>query len=96
LVELPWQTLLAVLTFITWYYPVGMHKNAEWTDTVNERSGLMFLLIWSFYMFASTFTMMVIAGIETAELGGNIANLLFTLTLIFCGYVIVIELERRD
>jgi ATP-binding cassette, subfamily G (WHITE), member 2, PDR len=64
-----------------------MYKNAEWTDTVNERSGLMFLLIWIFYMFTSTFTMMIIAGIETAELGGNLANLMFMLTLIFCGYV---------
>ena len=28
---------------------------------------------------------MVIAGVSTAENGGNIANLMFTLTLIFCG-----------
>lgn len=45
----------------------------------------MFLLIWAFLMFASTFTHMIIAGIETAETAGNIANLLFSLTLIFCG-----------
>jgi hypothetical protein len=29
---------------------------------------------------------MVIAGIEVAETGGTIANLMFSLTLIFCGY----------
>lgn len=106
LVELPWQSLLAVLTFVTWYYPMGMYKNAQYTDTLNERAGLMFLLIWIFYMVSpppprrsptslpvltsvaqhtSTFTAMVIAGVETAELGGNIANLMFSLCLIFCG-----------
>jgi len=45
----------------------------------------MFLFIWVFLLFASTFTHMMIAGIETAETAGNIANLLFSLTLIFCG-----------
>jgi ATP-binding cassette, subfamily G (WHITE), member 2, PDR len=64
-----------------------MYSNAEYTDSLNERSGLMFLLIWAFYMFTSTFAMMIIAGVESAELGGNIANLMFSLCLIFCGYV---------
>lgn len=45
----------------------------------------MFLLIWSFLLFTSTFAHMVIAGIELAETGGNIATLLFSLCLIFCG-----------
>ncbi|KAK5071351.1 Multidrug resistance protein [Cryomyces antarcticus] len=45
----------------------------------------MFLLIWMFLLFTCTFTDLVIAGIETAETGGNMANLAFTMTLIFCG-----------
>ena len=45
----------------------------------------MFLLIWAFLMFTSTFAHMVIVGVESAETGGNIANLLFSLCLIFCG-----------
>src|SRR3978361_131723 len=45
----------------------------------------MFLLIWTFMLFTCTFTDMIIAGIETAETGGNIAQLLFSLTLVFCG-----------
>jgi len=84
-VELPWQTLMALLTFLLWYYPIGMHKNAEIAGQLDERGFLMFLLIWAFYMLASTFAHMVIAGIETAEAGGNISNLLFMLCLIFCG-----------
>lgn len=85
IVELPWNTLMAVLIFFTWYYPIGMYRNAIPDGQVHERGALMFLLVWAFLMFASTFTHMMIAGIETAETAGNIATLLFSLTLIFCG-----------
>jgi hypothetical protein len=45
----------------------------------------MFLLILIFMMFTSTFSSMIIAGIEQPETGGNIAQLLFSLCLIFNG-----------
>lgn len=60
-------------------------NNAIAADQVHERGALMFLLIWVFLIFASSFTHMVIAGIETAEAGGNAANLAFSMSLIFCG-----------
>ncbi|KAJ5682612.1 ABC multidrug transporter C [Penicillium macrosclerotiorum] len=85
LVELPWNTLMSVFIFVCWYYPIGLYRNAEPTDAVHERGALMFLLIWSFLLFTSTFAHMIIAGIELAETGGNLANLLFSLCLIFCG-----------
>lgn len=87
IVELPWNSLMALLIFLCWYYPIGLYKNAEPTDAVHERGALMFLLILTFLLFTSTFTHMCIAGIETAEAGGNIANMVFSLTLIFCGHV---------
>ncbi|EAS36064.3 pleiotropic drug resistance family protein [Coccidioides immitis RS] len=85
LVELPWNTLMAVPAFFCWYYPIGFHRNAIASDAVTERSGTMFLLVWIFLMFSSTFSSMIIAGVELAETGGNLAQLLFSLTLIFCG-----------
>lgn len=85
IVELPWNSLMAVLLFATYYWPIGMYRNAEAAGQFTERTGLMFLLIWSFLMFTSTFTDAVIAGIESAEAGGNIASLMFSLCLIFCG-----------
>ncbi|KAJ5091406.1 ABC multidrug transporter C [Penicillium alfredii] len=85
LVELPWNSLMAVLIFVCWYYPIGLYRNAEPTDSVHERGALMFLLILTFLLFTSTFAHMIIAGIELAETGGNLANLLFSLCLIFCG-----------
>ncbi|KZF23845.1 putative ABC transporter [Xylona heveae TC161] len=85
LVELPWQTLMAVIMFFCWYYPIGMYRNAIPTHAVHERGALMFLYIWVFLLFTSTFTHMIVAGIELAETAGNVAQLLFSLTLIFCG-----------
>ena len=85
IVELPWNTLMSVIIFFCFYYPIGMYRNAIPQHQVHERGGLMWLLIWAFLLFTSTFTDMVIAGIATAETAGNIAQLLFSLTLIFCG-----------
>ncbi|KAL9120898.1 MAG: hypothetical protein Q9187_002546 [Circinaria calcarea] len=85
IVELPWQTIMAVLIFFCWYYPIGMYRNAVPAQQVHERGALMFLLIWTFLLFTSTFTHMVVAGIELAETAGNVAQLLFSLTLVFCG-----------
>lgn len=56
IVELPWQTLLAVLSFLCWYYPLGLYKNAQYTDSLNERAGLMFLFIWAVYMVRQSFS----------------------------------------
>lgn len=84
-VELPWNTVMSVLMYVCWYYPIGLYRNARPTDSVNERAGLMFLLVWVFLLLASTFAHLVIAGVESAETAGNIVTLLFSLCLIFCG-----------
>jgi ATP-binding cassette subfamily G (WHITE) protein 2 (PDR) len=85
LVELPWNSLMALLIFVSWYYPIGLHQNAVEADQVAERGALMFLFILAFMLFAGTFTHMVIAGVETGEATGAIINLLFSFSLIFCG-----------
>ncbi|KAF2116373.1 ABC drug exporter AbcA [Lophiotrema nucula] len=84
-VELPWNTLMSVLIFVCWYYPIGLYRNAEPTDAVTLRGAQMWLFVWTFLLFTSTFAHMVIAGVEMAESGGNIANLCFSLCLVFCG-----------
>jgi ATP-binding cassette subfamily G (WHITE) protein 2 (PDR) len=87
LVELPWNTLMALILFVSWYYPIGLYRNAEPTHAVAERGGTMFLLMWVYMMYTSTFAHMVQAGVELAGMAGNYANLLFMLTLIFSGSV---------
>lgn len=84
-VELPWNMFMAVPMFFCWYYPIGLFRNAYPTHTVPSRSGTMFLLVLVLMMFTSTFCSMVIAGIEQAETGGNVAQLMFSLCLVFCG-----------
>ncbi|KAH8593040.1 ABC-2 type transporter-domain-containing protein [Bisporella sp. PMI_857] len=84
-VEIPWNTLVSVIMYLCFYYPIGLYKNAEPAGQVSERGALFFLFLWGFMMFTCTFTDFVIAGFETAEAGGNVANILFMLCLIFCG-----------
>ncbi|CAI7608425.1 unnamed protein product [Penicillium glandicola] len=84
IVELPWNALMSVFIFVCWYYPIGLQRNASPED-LHERGALMWLLILTFMLFTCTFAHMMIAGIELAETGGNLANLLFSLCLIFCG-----------
>ena len=88
IVELPWNTLMSVIMFFSWYYPIGLYRNAFDMNQVTERGALMFLFIFMFMLFTGTFSTMVIAGFETADGGANLANLLFMLCLIFCGVLV--------
>ncbi|GJN93621.1 hypothetical protein Rhopal_006678-T1 [Rhodotorula paludigena] len=83
-VELPWNTLASAILYFCLYYPVGFYENAE-PGKLHERGALFFLLVWMFMLFTSTFSHMVIAFNDTAENGGNLANVAFSLCLIFCG-----------
>ncbi|KAM0124494.1 hypothetical protein ACHAO1_011013 [Botrytis cinerea] len=85
IVEMPWNVLLAVFMYLTWYYPIGFQQNAVPTDAVAERGALMFLYMLTYLVFTSTFAIMIVAGMDQAAEGANIANLLFSLSLIFCG-----------
>ncbi|PGH21529.1 hypothetical protein AJ80_03197 [Polytolypa hystricis UAMH7299] len=84
-VELPWNSLMSVLMFLCWYYPMGLYHNAEPTDAVNLRATQMWLMLWTFLLFSSTFAHFMIAAFDAAENAGNLGNLLFLLCLLFCG-----------
>ncbi|KAK5658003.1 hypothetical protein OQA88_2557 [Cercophora sp. LCS_1] len=88
IVEILWNSFVSVLMFIAWYYPIGFYRNALATDTVHERSAGVFLLLWVFLMFTTTFAYLVQAAIETAEAAGNAASGLFTFWLVFCGVLV--------
>ncbi|KGO65937.1 CDR ABC transporter [Penicillium italicum] len=85
IVEIPWNSLAALITFIPFYYLIGMNHNASQAHQTTERGGLMFLLIWGFLMHCGTFTTLVVASAATAEIGAILALLLFVFCLIFCG-----------
>ncbi|KYK54403.1 ABC transporter ABCl1 [Drechmeria coniospora] len=88
IVELPWNGLMSVVMYFCWYYPVGLHRNAEAAGETSERGALMFLFILMFMLFTSTFSTFVTAGFESAEGAANLASLMITLSLIFCGVLV--------
>ncbi|KAJ5698814.1 ABC multidrug transporter A-2 [Penicillium macrosclerotiorum] len=82
--ELLWNILMSVPVYFSWYYPIGLYHNAPSGQTI-ARGGTTYLLILIFLMFTSTFSSLIIAGIEQPETGSNIAQLLFSLCLVFNG-----------
>lgn len=87
LVELFWQTIIAVPVFTAWYYPTGLYRNGDNVLSTSERGALSFIIIWLFNLWASTMSQAFAAGIEHTEVAMNIATLLYWLALVFCGYV---------
>ncbi|CAH0002311.1 unnamed protein product [Clonostachys byssicola] len=84
-VEIAWNSLMSVLCYLTWYYPIGLFRNAEWSNAVNERGITMFLHIWVFFVFSSTFAHMMIAGLPSADIAGGVVGLLLIMMFTFCG-----------
>jgi ATP-binding cassette subfamily G (WHITE) protein 2 (PDR) len=76
---------MSVCCFVCWYFPIGLYRNAEYTDSVNSRGITMFLQVWIFFVFTSTFATMSIAGIESAEVASGIVNLFVIMMFAFCG-----------
>ena len=88
LVEIPWAVLMATLIYLSWYYPIGLHRNAAVSNEQDLRGGLMFLLLVTYLVFTTTFANLCIAAIPNAETGANVANLMFMFCLIFCGVLV--------
>ncbi|WVR07313.1 hypothetical protein IAU60_004354 [Kwoniella sp. DSM 27419] len=87
-VEIPWSMLVGTLFFFCWYYPIGYYRNAIPTNTVHVRGALMWLYMQVFFLFTSTFATAIVAGMDMAETAGNIAQLMFSLCLIFNGVLV--------
>lgn len=85
IVEMPWNLFLSVFMYCSWYYALGLEQNAVPSDAVTERGALMFLFMFAYLVFTSTFSTFIIAGIEQATEGASLANLMFSLSLMFCG-----------
>lgn len=76
---------IGVFSFIVWYYPIGLYRNAEWTNQVDSRGITIFLHVWMFFLLASTFTHMIIAGLPDSDTAAGILNLIFIMMFAFCG-----------
>ncbi|CAK7562606.1 MAG: hypothetical protein SEPTF4163_000454 [Sporothrix epigloea] len=79
IVEIPWQILLGVCAYVSYYYSVFG------TNTPSESQGLILIFIVQFYMYAASMAQMVIAAIPDPALGAMLAIFMFGLSFIFNG-----------
>ncbi|KAK2063441.1 hypothetical protein LY76DRAFT_535057 [Colletotrichum caudatum] len=82
--EIPWNSLMSFFMFLCIYYPVGLYDNGD-PSQKSERAGLMWLLFWQFLVFTCTFAHACIAVADSAEMGGNLSNVMYLMCLMFCG-----------
>jgi ATP-binding cassette subfamily G (WHITE) protein 2 (PDR) len=80
-VEIPYQIFLGICVFASYYYPIYTSNGIQ----SSERQGLILLYCIQFFLFASTFAHMLISALPDAETAGNIATLMFSMTLLFNG-----------
>lgn len=85
LVEVPWNILAGTVAYFVYYYPVGFYRNASYANQLHERGALFWLFTCAFYVYISSMGLLVISFLEIAENAANIASVLFTLSLSFCG-----------
>ncbi|EGV64440.1 Opaque-specific ABC transporter cdr3 [Yamadazyma tenuis] len=83
--EIPWAFAAGTVTFFCWYYPIGYYNNAVPTDSVNSRGALAWWLLCLFYVYSSSMAQLVISFNEIEDNAGNLANLMFSFCLMFCG-----------
>ncbi|KAJ5952948.1 uncharacterized protein N7479_011361, partial [Penicillium vulpinum] len=85
LVELAWNTLMAILSFLVWFYPMGVWQNALYTDTLNSRSMLAFLVVWEGFLYATSLSYLFIAGMDSDQSAGGLSMLANMIGFLFCG-----------
>jgi ATP-binding cassette subfamily G (WHITE) protein 2 (PDR) len=79
---------MAIFSFLVWYYPVGLYRNAQPTDAVDIRSFHTLLLVVATFLFASTLAHMLIAGAPNEEVAGAFATLMSIFLYAFAGILV--------
>lgn len=78
IVEIPYMIVMGVLTYACYFYAVvGI------PDSATQGTVLVFCIV--FFIYASTFTHMVIAGLPDEQTASAVVVLLFAMSLTFCG-----------
>ncbi|KAI8286692.1 ZEB2-regulated ABC transporter 1 [Colletotrichum sp. SAR11_240] len=87
-IEMVWNTIAAVIFFFCWYYPARFFRNTT-PDDVSIRGFTVFLFIWMFFLWTSTFSQLAIVAIETADLASIPASFFAILCMSFCGISVI-------
>jgi ABC-type multidrug transport system permease subunit len=81
LVEIPYQILLGIMVFASYYYPIYTLGGFQ----SSQRQGLILLYCIQLFIFSSTYAHLLIAALPDAETAARISTLLFSLILTFNG-----------
>ncbi|CAI4947623.1 CGH_3_HP_G0044430.mRNA.1.CDS.1 [Saccharomyces cerevisiae] len=84
-VEVPWNILAGTIAYFIYYYPIGFYSNASAAGQLHERGALFWLFSCAFYVYVGSMGLLVISFNQVAESAANLASLLFTMSLSFCG-----------
>ena len=84
MIELFWNSLMAVVMYFCWYYSVGFVRNTNPEDQA-IRGFLVFLFLWAYLLLTSTFAHLAITWIDLPETAGVLTSLLWMLCILFCG-----------
>lgn len=84
LIELFWNSIMAVIMYFCWYYPVGFVRNTT-PDDQAIRGFLVLLFLWVYLLFTSTFAHLAIVWVDLPETAGVLTSLLWMLCILFCG-----------
>ncbi|KAK6884936.1 Opaque-specific ABC transporter CDR3 [Candida tropicalis] len=85
--EIPYQILAATISFFCWYYPVGMYKNAVYSNSVAKRGVLMWLVVTLMFIYSSTLAQLCISFNQLADNAANGISFLLTISMTFCGVI---------
>ena len=69
--EIPYQVLAATISFFSWYYPVGLYRNAVYSGAVTHRGVLMWLIMTLMFIYSSTLAQFCISWNQLADYAAN-------------------------
>ncbi|KAJ5827574.1 hypothetical protein N7447_004337 [Penicillium robsamsonii] len=78
-VELPWQALLGICTWASFYFSVYGEKQDA------QQQGLVLLFVLQFFLFASSFASLIASAVPSPVLGSMIGLFMFVLSLLSNG-----------
>ncbi|RLV96367.1 Opaque-specific ABC transporter CDR3 [Spathaspora sp. JA1] len=85
--EIPYQIVAASLSFVSWYYPLGLFRNAAHTNSVPQRAAFMWFMITLMFIFSSTLAQFCISFNQLADNAANFISFFLTICMTFCGLV---------
>lgn len=79
--------IMSIFSFLLWYFPMGLYRNARESGAEHSRGATVFAFIWVFFVFTTSFSFFIIAGMDSVDMAGGIIGLLTVLMFSFCGQV---------